>query len=284
MSFIKTTMSPSFAKSSASAQQRINQLFLAATLALGWTNPGVHAQDAVEGWRQLKLVEIKGKVADRAQNRGLNDCLIKTLEGDEKEILLANFPSEAKKAFDVWQTNRSPGPALQKLEAELSARRADYVAAVNSGTPEQIQVATKSLETTKEQLARMRELATADPKDDTFPIRARSTGQTYENLEIWDCSSQKEFDAAFAVALKARKEQDARQAAAKARLKTDQELAAKNDPDGIFKMAERYYLGDRLAGITRDPAKARALYEKAAAMGHADAATALKHLQNPSAR
>ncbi len=268
----------------ASAGQHLNKLILAGALACAMTSLPMLAEDSPEGWTQLKVVEISGKMADRAQHRGWYICLVKPAEGEEKQILLANLPYETRKAFDAWQTNRSPGPALQKLQTDLSVRRAEYVAAVNSGAQEQIDAATKNLEATKDQLIRMHELSTADPKDDTFPIRARPTHQTFENLEIWDCSSQKEMDAAFAVALKARREQDARQTEAKARLKADQELAAKNDPDGIFKMAERYYLGDRLAGINRDLAKARALYEKAAAMGHPDAAVALKHFQNPPAR
>jgi len=262
----------------------MNKLALASAIAFTITSLAATAEDTTEILKPLKLIEIKGKVADRVQHRGWNVCIVKPLDGDEKEVLLANLPYESRRGFEAWLTNRSPGPALQRLESELSARRADYVAAVNSGTPAQIDVATRNLEAAKDQLARMRDLSATDPKDDGYPIRARPTGQTYENFEIWDCGSQKELDAAFAVALKARREQDARQTEAKARLKTDQELADKNDPDGLFKMAERYYLGDRLAGINRDLPKARELYEKAAALGHADAATALKHFQNPPAR
>lgn len=262
----------------------MNKIVVACVTLASITRLLLAAEESAESWKSLKLLEIRGKVADRAQHRGWNACLVKPPEGDPKEILLANLPYDTQKAFDAWQTNRSSGPALQRLESELANRRATYVTAVNSGTAEQIDAATKQLEATKEQVARMRELSADESKDEGFTIRARPTGQVFDNLEIWDCSSQKELDAAFAVALKSRKEQDARTAEAKARLKADQELAAKNDPDGIFKMAERYYLGDRPAGIPRDLAKARALYEKAAALGHPDAAVALKHFQNPTTR
>jgi len=251
----------------------------AALLAIGLSNLQVSAADSEEAWKPLKLLEIKGKVADRAQHRGYIVCRVKPLEGEEKDILIGNMPYETRKAFDLYQGNQNPVPALQRLEGELAARRAEYVAAVNSGASDRLDAATKALEATKEQLARMRDLSAPEKKDDGFAIRARPTGQSYENLEIWDCGSQKEVDAAYAVALRGRKEQDARQAEAQARLKADEELAAKNDPDGIFKMAERYYLGDRLAGVNRDVVKAHALYEKAAAMGHPDATTALKHWQ-----
>src|SRR5262249_34329822 len=148
---------------------------------------------------------------DRIQNRGWSIFLVKPLEGgDPKEILLANLPYNTKKAFESWQANRSPDPALKKLQAELAVRRTDYIAAVNSGAPDQVEVATRNLEATKDQIARMQDLSAEDAKDEGITVEARPTGQTYENLEIWDCSSQKEFDAAYAVALKARIEQDER--------------------------------------------------------------------------
>jgi TPR repeat protein len=259
------------------------QFLLAGALAMLVSSARAAGEDNSENWKQVKLMEIKGQVADRVQHRGWNLCLVKAAEGEPKEILLANLPYDSKKTFESWQANLSPGPAIQRLEGELSARRVEYVAAVNSGAADRVEAATKALEATKEQLSRMRDLSAPDTKDDGFMIRARPTGQSYENLEIWDCGSQKELDAAYAVALKARKEQDARLAEAKSRLKSDQELAAKDDADGIFKMAERYYLGDRLAGVSRDLAKAHALYEKAAAMGHPDAAVALKHWKTQAA-
>ncbi len=263
-----------------------NKMVLAGAAALTLSILMAAGQGGTENWKALKLMEIRGQMADRVQHRGWNVCLVKPPQGDAREILLANLPYDSRKAFDAWQANQSPGPALEHLENEVAQRRSDYVSAINSGAPDQIDAATKTLEAAKDQLAHMRDLSSTDAKDEGFSIRARPTGQTYDSLEIWDCGSQKELDAAYAQALKARKDQDSRMAEAKERLKADQELAAKNDPDGIFKMAERYYLGDRLAGISRDPAKARALYEKAAAMGHADAAIALKHFppSNSSAR
>jgi hypothetical protein len=268
----------------------INKWVFASTIAYAAVNLLATGEGVPENAKKLRLLEIKGKMADRIQHRGWYICVVKPaqpeskevkpFDTDAKEILLANLPDDKQKALGTWQANRSPGPAMKRLDAELAARRADYIAAVSSGTPDQIDAATKNLEATKDQIARLRDLSAADEKDEGILIVARPTGQTYENLEIWDCNSQKELDEAFATALRARKEQDARQAEAKARLKADQELADKNDPDGIFKMAERYYLGDRLAGINRDIPKARALYEKAASMGHADAAIALKHLQS----
>jgi len=263
-----------------------NKMLLAGGLAIGLSVLHVSGQSSKEIWQNLKLLEVKGRVEDRAQHRGWNLYRVKPKEGEDKEILLANVPYQVEQGFAAWAANENPGPALQRLEAELTARRAEYVAAVNSGQTNRINQATKALESVKDQVTQMRDLSTPDPKDEGFNIRARPTGQVYDNVEIWDCQSQKDFDEAYADALKARKEQDARQAEAKARLKADQELAAKNDPDGIFKMAERYYLGDRLAGIPRDFAKAHELYEKAAAMGHTDAAIALKHwqVQNPSGR
>jgi len=251
---------------------------LAGAIACSVSSLRAAEQDTAETWKRLKLLEIKGQVADKVQHKGWNLCRVKPPDGDEKEVLLANLSYDARKAFESWQSNLSPGPTLRKLEAEVAVRRAEYVAAVNSGALDRIEAATRNLETTREQYTRMRDLSSTDGKEDAFFISARATGQNFENVEIWDCGSQKELDAAYAVALKARKDQDARQAEAKARLKVDQELADKNDPDGLFKMAERYYLGDRLAGVNRDVAKARALYARAAAMGNADAATALKHL------
>ncbi|MGH9647238.1 MAG: hypothetical protein ACRD4E_10520 [Bryobacteraceae bacterium] len=239
----------------------------------------VAGQGSNENWQKLKLLELKGRVEDRAQHRGWNLYRVKPQEGEEKQILLANLPYDMQQDFAAWVANKNPVPALQHLETELSTRRADYVAAVNSGETNRVDQATRALETAKDQVNRMRDLSSPDPKDEGFVISARPTGQVFDNIEIWDCQSQKEFDAAYAVALRSRKEQDTRQTEAKARLKADQELAAKNDPDGIFKMAERYYLGDRLAGVKRDLAKAHELYEKAAGMGHADAAIALKHWQ-----
>lgn len=265
---------------------RMIQLLWAGVLALGLAHPVRAAESAGETWKAFKLMEIKGKVEDPAQLRGWYVCLVKPQEGDPKEILLAGLPYQTRKAFDVYQAQQNPALAIQKLEAELAARRSAYVAAVNSGSNDLVEVTGKKLEVTKEQLERLRTLSPNESKEEPFIVNARPTGQAFGNLEIWDCGSQKELDAAFAQALKARREQDARLAQARARLKADEELADKNDPDGLFKMAERYYLGDRLAGVRRDTAKARVLYEKAAALGHPDAATALKHFPptNPSAK
>ena len=261
----------------------------ASAVAFAATNLLAAGESPRENPIRLKLLEIKGQMTDRIQHRGWYICLVKPAETESnakpveiepKEVLLANLPDDKKKAIDAWQANHSPGPAMKRMETELATRRAEYLAALSSGSTGQVEAATRNLEIAKDQIARLHDLSTADAKDEGISIVARQTGQTYENLEIWDCNSQKELDEAFASALRARKEQDARVAQAKARLKTDQELADKNDPDGIFKMAERYYLGDRLAGINRDIPKARALYEKAASMGHADASIALKHLQS----
>jgi hypothetical protein len=265
---------------------RISKLLWTGMLALGLSHPAPAAESTGETWKAFKLVEIKGKMEDPAQLRGWYVCVVKPPDGDSKEILLAGLPYQTRKSFDAYQAQQNPALAIQKLETELATRRNAYVSAVNSGSNDLVEVTGKKLELTKEQLDRLRTLSPNESKEEPFVINARPTGQAYGNLEIWDCSSQKELDAAFAQALKGRREQDARQAEARARLKTDQELADKNDPDGLFRMAERYYLGDRLAGIRRDTAKARVLYEKAAALGHPDAAIALKHLPptNPPAK
>lgn len=52
-------------------------------------------------------------------------------------------------------------------------------------------------------------------------------------------------------------------------------LAAKGDAYGLFRMGERYRDGD---GVNKDPSKAKEYFEKAAAAGNPEAATALKKL------
>ncbi|HVV73981.1 MAG TPA: hypothetical protein VHI52_21180, partial [Verrucomicrobiae bacterium] len=89
----------------------INKILLAGILAVGLVR--LHAADpgAKEDWKKLKLLEIKGAVADRSQNQGWNLCRVKPQEGDEKEILLGNLPYDVKKSFDAWQANENPAPA-----------------------------------------------------------------------------------------------------------------------------------------------------------------------------
>jgi TPR repeat protein len=60
-----------------------------------------------------------------------------------------------------------------------------------------------------------------------------------------------------------------------AALKYNQDPAAKGDAYGLFRMGERYRDGD---GVNKDPSKAKEYFEKAAAAGNPEAATALKKL------
>jgi len=58
-------------------------------------------------------------------------------------------------------------------------------------------------------------------------------------------------------------------------LKYNQDLAAKGDAYVLFRMGERYRDGD---WVNKDPSKAKEYFEKAAAAGNPEAATALKKL------
>ena len=60
-----------------------------------------------------------------------------------------------------------------------------------------------------------------------------------------------------------------------AALKYNQDPAAKGDAYGLFRMGECYRDGD---GVNKDPSKAKEYFEKAAAAGNPEAATALKKL------
>jgi hypothetical protein len=70
---------------------------------------------------------------------------------------------------------------------------------------------------------------------------------------------------------------EAKQQATKARvLKWHEELAAKGNDFGQFKMGERYLVGD---GVEKDETKARNLFSKSAAQGNEDAVRALEKLK-----
>src|SRR4051812_5106614 len=152
-------MDRSTSNESSSSRHSMNKLTWVGLWAIALSTMPVAAADSEEAFKPLKLLEIKGKVTDRAQNRGYIVCRVKPLEGEEKDILIGNMPYETRKAFDLYQANQNPAPALQRLEGELADRRAEYVAALNSGAPDRVDAATKALEATKEQLTRMRDLS-----------------------------------------------------------------------------------------------------------------------------
>ena len=71
--------------------------------------------------------------------------------------------------------------------------------------------------------------------------------------------------------------QNKAQTAADPVLKLQQDASARGDPDGQFRMGQRYLTGD---GVERNVARAREMFEKAAAQGETQAVAALSKLTN----
>jgi hypothetical protein len=113
-----------------------------------------------------------------------------------------------------------------------------------------------------------------------WTFRSLDYGKVWTPVKTANASSpqQKEAaSAASAVATKKKSELAART------LKWHQELAAKGDALGQYEMGKRYLRGD---GVEKDPAQAKALFEKSAAQGNTLAVDALERLKtepNPAA-
>ena len=219
-------------------------------------------------WRELKVIEAVTLDREPVSLR------VRLPDGGERNIQLKNLPFDARTYFQSSRASAGQQSAVATLETELALRRAEYVAAVNTGDAKQRENAKRSLANAEAELDKMRRIYASDTKVELFVLRARYTGG-----DLWDCfrgTSQQEVAGARAAALQAREDQDARCAEARARLKGDEALAAKNDADAMFRLAVRYDSGDRLAGVDKDSKKAREWCAKAAALGHVKAATALK--------
>jgi len=215
-------------------------------------------------WKDLKVLEAVGSRSFR----------VRLPDGGERYIVVENLPLETRNYFMSNRAAAGQQSAVAKLETELALRRASYVAAINSGNADQRELAKHALANTEAELDKARKIYGSDTKVEFFTLRARYTGGNK-----WDCFREmprEELDAALANAIQARREQDARCAEAKTRLKEDEDLAAKKDAEAIFRLAVRYDSGDLLAGVDKDSNKAREWYAKAAALGHTNAATALK--------
>jgi len=136
-----------------------------------------------DDWKQIKVLEILGQVG--AWSR----CKVRFQDGTDRALLLANMPVATRNYLQSLGSNVNPTTALQTVETEFAAANTEYLAAVNSGNAQAIESAESKLDKAKRKLTRMREASsTTATTVDFFLLRAKFTGRTFSNFEIWECN------------------------------------------------------------------------------------------------
>jgi septal ring factor EnvC (AmiA/AmiB activator) len=156
----------------------------------------VHAdgqERPLKHWKRVSVEEIKETVT------GLQRCKVKIENDSDTEVLVANLPSEVS---EFEQTLKQKKAVIADLEARIQTaeKRSEELSAASGRPVRQTRQVRQEARRTTEQIQALKADLTSErtkyselarKSDERSTFLAMFTGQSYMNLQIWDCGRRK---------------------------------------------------------------------------------------------